>query len=112
MWLDGHFKEIGRLNERPTTLSYTQIEEQESYPVIESSKVWMGKLVSGGTSAANGLRTDEFLSVDEFVKLMARYLERGFAQAELERLATFFRTFAPLRKTEVEGGLRKTISVK
>ena len=112
VWLDGHFKEIGRLNERPTTLSYTQIEEQESYPVIESSKVWMGKLVSGGTSAANGLRTDEFLSVDEFVKLMARYLERGFAQAELERLATFFRTFAPLRKTEVEGGLRKTISVK
>jgi transposase InsO family protein len=113
VWLDGRFVETARLSERPTTLpKFAVAVEEESYPTIESAKSRMEhlRMITGVEPA--GPRSDEFLSVDGFIKLTARYLERGFSQPELERLAKFFRGAAPLRKEAVEEALKKTVSVK
>ena len=56
--------------------------------------------------------SDEFLCVSEFAKLVARYLERALSQRELDRLAGFFKSLAPLKKSEIESELKKAISVK
>lgn len=113
VWLDGRFVETARLSERPTTLpKFDVAAEEESYPTIESAKDRMEQLRMVTGVQQMGPRSDEFVSVDGFIKLMARYLERAFSQPELERLAAFFKSTAPLRKASIEEALNKTISVK
>lgn len=112
VWLDGKYFETARLSERPTTLPRFAVVEEENYPTVASAKKRMEHLRQNTGIEPLGPRRDEFLATEEFIKLVARYLERAFSQPELERLSRFFRSFAPLKRMEVEGGLRKAVSVK
>lgn len=112
VWLDGKFVELARLKQRPTSLPYTVAIEEENYPTIQSAKLRMEHLRGMPGVEPIGPRADEFLTAADFVKLMARYLEKDLAGQELERLGDFFRSNAPLRKQEVESELKKAISVK
>ncbi len=112
LWLDGKFVERACRSERPTTLPYQAVIEEENYPTINSAKTRMDHLRTETGLEPVGPRTDEFLSVVDFTKLVARYLERALAQPELNKLAEFFRTFAPLQKSDIEVELKKAISVK
>lgn len=114
VWLDGKFQEMARLSSRPTTLPRSAAPEAEEYPTLASAKNRMISLGAGVVGGMDGLkgRADEFLASEQFSQLVARYLERELAGAELERLAAFFKTFAPLRRTDVENGLKKAVSVK
>lgn len=112
VWLDGKFVERAWRSERPVTLPYQAVIEEENYPTIGSAKARMEYLRAATGSEPAGPRTDEFLTVTELTKLVARYLERALAQPELDKLADFFKTFAPLQKTNIEKALRKAVSVK
>lgn len=113
VWVAGAFKEIARLYERPTAVPYGPVVEAERYPTIDSAKARMTQFRAATSASPQlGPPTDEFVTVDEFTKLVARFLERGLVAQEQERLAEFFKTFAPLRRADVEAGLKKSISVK
>lgn len=112
VWLDGKFVERAWRTERPTAVPYVQHDEEENYPTLQSAKTRMDGLRILNSKEALGVRSDEFLTVEEFVKLVARHLERSITQPELERLAKFFKAFAPIRRIETEQELKKAISVK
>jgi transposase InsO family protein len=112
VWLDGKFVERAWLSKRPTTLPYQVVIEEESYPTIASAKVRMEHLRQLTGSEPMGPRGDEFLCVAGFTKLVARYLERALSQPELDKLSGFFKSFAPLKKMDIEESLKKTVSVK
>lgn len=112
VWLDGKYVERAGLADRPVTLPRYAVVEEENYPTLASAKSRMESLrLTTGTEPV-GPRSDEFLSDKEFVKLIAKYLERALSQPELKKLGDFFKSFAPLRKAEVESELKKAISVK
>jgi putative transposase len=112
VWLNGRFIEKAWRSVRPTTLPYQAVIEEENYPTINSAKVRMEYLRRATGSEAVGPRMNEFLTVAEFTKMVARYLERALAQPELEKLSEFFRSYAPLQKNDIEAALKKAISVK
>lgn len=112
IWLDGKFVEIARLSDRPTSLPKPIVIEEENYPTVDSAKARLDQLRQVAIVKPLGLRADEFLTSDEFGKLIARYLERSFSEAESARLAKFFKMHAPMRRSQVEEGLKKAVSVK
>jgi hypothetical protein len=111
VWAGGQFKELAWLSKRPTSVSSVSPMEEEAYPTVASAKTRMAQL-RAVTRSESIRRSDEFLSSDEFSQLVARYLERGLQPLELEKLSQFFRKFAPLKRSDVEKGLKKTVSVK
>lgn len=112
IWSGGQFKEMAWLSKRPTAVPNVAPIEECSYPTIDSAKSRMTHFAALSGKAEPVRRSDEFLTEDQFGKLVAKYLERGLEPRELERLSEFFRKFAPLRLTDVEKGLKKTVSVK
>jgi transposase InsO family protein len=112
VWLDGRYVETAGLSERPTSLPRTPVIEEENYPTIASAKARMDHLRQATGLEPVGPRSDEFLSNRDFIKLMARILERSFSQLELDKLAAFFTRFAPLRKLDVEAEMKKAVYVK
>jgi transposase InsO family protein len=112
VWMDGKFIETARVSKRPTSVAHAVVLEAENYPTIESARIRMEQLRQVAVGERVGPRADEFLTVAEFSRLMARYLERGFSQPELEKLASFFKSNAPLRRSSVEEAIKKSISVK
>jgi hypothetical protein len=112
IWIDGRYVETARLHERPSSLRYSVAADEENCQTLASSKAVMEQLRSNSYEVALRPRSDEFLVLEEFIKLMARYLERALSQPELSKLSDFFRSYAPLRKNEIEDGLKKAIAVK
>jgi hypothetical protein len=112
IWLDGKFVEQARLHKRPTEIPHQSINEDVVHPTIESAKAQMEHLRQITVTQPIRARSDEYLTANEFLQVVARYLERGFSQLESLKLNDFFKRHAPLRKTDVENALRKTISVK
>ncbi len=112
VWLDGKYFETAKLSQRPTSLPRMVAVEEANYPTVESAKVRLEQLRKVGGVEPVGLRTDEFLTVKEFGQLLARYLERGFSSAEAKRLEAFFKVHAPMKRNEIEEGVKKAVSVK
>jgi len=112
VWLDGKYFETAVLSHRPTSLPRLVAVEESNYPTVESAKVRLEQLRKVGGVEPIALRTDEFLTVKEFVQLLARYLERGVSSAEEKRLELFFKVHAPMRRNEIDEGLKKAVSVK
>ena len=113
VWVDGKFAEMAHLAERPTAVPRTRAEEEEeAYPTVESAKASMNRFRGASVVPPPVMLPDEFLSMTEFTQLIARYLERGLAQQELDRLADFWKQVAPLKRSEMESGLQRAVAVK
>lgn len=112
IWEDGRYVETARLHQRPTSIPFSILEEKDNVPVLASAKSVMQDLSSRRHFQRPVMRQDEYLIAEEFIKLIARYLERSLSQPEMERLGSFFRRYAPMRRLEVEAELKKAIAVK
>jgi putative transposase len=112
VWLDGKYVETAALSHRPTSLPRAIAVEESNYPTIESARIRLEQLRQVGGVEPIGLRTDEFLTTKGFEQLIARHLERSFSKAELERLEKFFKMHAPMKRNEIEDGVKKAVSVK
>ncbi len=112
IWIDGRYVETARLHKRPSSLPYSVAADDENYQTLASSKAVMEQMRSNSYEVALRPRADEFLVLEEFVKLMACYLERALSQPELSKLSDFFRSYAPLRRSEIENGMKKAVAVK
>lgn len=115
--LDGKFFEIcSRIEERKSHLfddghKNCKDVDPTSYPILSSAKAFV-EMRSVEPVATVPLRTDQFLSCDEFIQTIARYLGRSFSSTEQEKIEHYFRKLAPLRSTLVEGALEQAVRVK
>ena len=113
IWFDEKFVEIAQLHKRPTTLEWSALQpEEEQYPVLDSAKQRMEELRKVLPQPVAIPRSDEFLTKSEFVRLIARQLERSFTETETQKLEKFFVAHAPMRRSAIEEGMAKAVLVK
>lgn len=113
IWLDGRFVEIAQIHKRPTTLQWAALQpEEEQYPTLDSAKQRMETMRKIPLEPIAIPRSDEFLTRSEFIKLIARQLERTFTDTESRKLEKFFVAHAPMLRSATEEGIAKAVLVK
>ena len=115
IWSAGSFVEIAARVIRHTHVPKKKFDvgQEAEYEPLSSSKNYFAALQNDQPSSFPSLqKNDEFLSLEQFQKILADSLSRSLNETELSRSRSFFSQFAPLKLQLTADALAQATDVK
>jgi len=117
LWMAGEFVEVALEFKIKPWVEKRNDEKEEPNELhkvpLESSKNYLQSLVSSEPDmGVLESKQNELLTHQGFFELMQRCIERPLVKEELNRLGSFFRSFAPLRTETIKEAMERAVSVK
>jgi putative transposase len=115
IWSDGDFAEIASLVSRHShvTKKKFDVEQEAEYEPLSSSKNYFASLQNNQLSPFPAApKSDEFLSLEDFQRLISESISRPLNESELSRSRSFFSQFAPLHLDITRSALAQATDVK